>query len=523
LPLIQFSRTDAIPRIASDHVAAHLVRLDVNADGRYDDIDAMLIARFLIGLRGEGLLSGLPVRGARQSAAAIQSYIAGGCDTDTATTTAWHQATFTESSAPIRSPERGFYAFPSDSFVGVSDATMSNVRSNRPNISLLVAIVRLDEYRSIPLPPSFLDSIAAAFARARNHGFKLILRFAYNYSDNGEDAPLARVLEHISQLAPIVRDNSDVIYVWQGGFIGKWGEMHSSSNGLNTPENEAAIRDALLAALPTSRFLQWRYPNDLMLWDSSPGSESDAFGTSRRARVGLYNDCFMSNDTDVGTYSSNVTTRALQRDYVASRSAIAPFGGETCNASNPEQQRRSCSAILSEGAQFHLTYLNRQYYTGFHDQWAAEGCFATVENSLGYRWVLESLNVPKTAARGQRIQAVISLKNVGWSRLLNARHLQVQLVSRSAPTSTPIVLSSTWDARSLRPNESKRLYFSTMLPQSAQLGEYDVYIAAPDISPSLATNPEFSVRFANTDVPGLGQSWSQTRGSFRSGASVTVQ
>lgn len=519
---------EARERAAHEHIATHLARLDLNADGVYDTTDALIAARAMLGFRNDALTAGLNVVGARNTAAAIQSFIDGSCVVNVATNNNWRGATFTESDATLTNPERGWWVFLSDNFVNVTDSDIAWTQTAYPEAALGYAVVRLDNYRNQTLPQSFLDGITAAFAKVRARGMKVVLRFAYNYPGSEaspivDDAPLARMLEHIGQIAPIVQANSDVVYVWQAGFIGMWGEGHSSTNGLDSPANKITIRDALLNVLPSGRFLMWRYPLDQIAWDAAPGEEADAFGASRKARMGMYNDCFMSSPTDVGTYDDNATIRAQQRTYVATRSSIAPFGGETCNAGAVTGQRRTCSAILSEGAQFHMSYLNRTYYDAFHTQWQTEGCFDDVSRRLGYRWVLTNSSVPTTLTSGQNASASITMKNVGWARLYNPRPLKLLLVSRSNPSATPIALTTAHDARMLKPNEERSFLFNGGIASDATSGIYDVFVAAPDAAATLAANTRYAIRFANSDDASKSQAWDATRGAFKTGLAVTIR
>lgn len=512
------------------HVATFLPQLDVTLDGRFDELDAIIIARAMLGFRNDALTQGLALTGAgaRESSSAIQSYLDSGCPVDGATQSVWSAAAFTESSEVIRNPERGFWVFLTDNFATATEADLGWFQTTYPDITLGYAVVRLDAFRNQTLSQAFLDGLDAAFARARARGIKLILRFAYNYPSGEatpilDDAPLPRVLEHIAQLGPLVRANADVIYVWQAGFIGLWGEGHGSTHGLDTAESKVVIRDALLSELPPDRFLMWRYPPDQMIWDPSPGEESDAFTGTRKARMGMYNDCFMSSDTDVGTYSENPTLRATQRAYVAARSAIAPFGGETCNAATPTQQRRSCSAIMGEGPQFHMSYLNRTYYNAFHSQWQTEGCFDAIAQKLGYRWVLEDLVVPRVGQRSQLLQASLAIRNVGWARLYNERSVTLQLVSRANPSGPAITLTTAWDPRTLKPGEVAEVLFQARLPLDATVGLYDVFVAAPDRATALAQNSAYAIRFANAENIAAAQAWDATRGAFKTGLAIEIR
>src|SRR5690606_12264941 len=131
--------------------------------------------------------------------------------------------------------------------------------------SLYFSYVRLDAYRDVEIPSDFLEEIEAGFAKVRAEGAKHVLRFAYNfgpYPDSEPDASLEWVLAHIEQLTPLIQENVDVIATLQAGFIGAWGEWHTSTNGLDNITDKTEVLDALLAALPESRTVQLRYPPD---------------------------------------------------------------------------------------------------------------------------------------------------------------------------------------------------------------------------------------------------------------------
>jgi hypothetical protein len=530
--LTLFSRRDAAAALQATevsthaHIASNLPRIDVNADGKFDVIDSTIIVRSLLGFRDDALITGLSVSGARAASAAIQSFIAAGCVSDAATQSTWQSAVLTESTAVIRNPERGFWVYLSDDFSTITDEEIADYGTTYPNSSLGYAFVRLDAYRTRTLPQSFIDNLTAKLAIIRARGMKLILRFSYNNggsSPAGDDAPLARVREHITQLAPTVRANADIMYVWQAGFIGAFGEQHSSTNGLDTLANKTIIRDALLDVLPANRFLLWRDPRDQIAWDATPGTEADAFGTSRKARMGMHNDCFLASDTDVGTYDENPTVRATQRAYASARTAIAPYGGETCDAEDGlGQLRKTCADIMREGAEFRMSFLNGEYAPTFINGWKADGCFDDVAKKLGYRWVLGNTTAPKAVARGSAAQVSASIKNVGWARIYNARPITVKLVSRTTPTAPAITATAVWDPRSLKPNDATTILFTVNVPANAAVGAYDVMLASPDPLPSIASNAAYSVRFANADNAALNQRWDATRGAFVTGLTITV-
>ena len=424
---------------------------------------------------------------------------------------------FAPTDAEVVNPERGFWSFAAEDFSTATREDMDSIRA--AGMTLAYGVVRLDGYRAGPLPASLLDRLRGAFAASRAAGVKVILRFAYNYPESSqdyeraEDAPLAVVLGHIAQLRRTVAENADVIAVWQAGFIGAWGEGHTSSNGLDQPARKRVIRDTLLAALPPGRTLQWRYPADLIRWYPDPRDAA-------RARIGVHNDCFLSSPTDSGTYDEQPALRGRQRAYVASLSSLTPFGGETCDA-EPDAVRTGCDAILTEGRRFHLTTLGRDYYRAFHDRWAKDGCYSTIERTMGYRVSLVSAGAPDRVARGETAVATVRLRNIGWARPINPRQLVLRLVHlRTGRTYT----ISGGGIENLDPGAGRAatFRFPWRVAASAPSGAYALALAAPDASPSLATDPRYALRFANAHQPSAGQVWNAKSGSFRLGLTIAV-
>jgi hypothetical protein len=429
-------------------------------------------------------------------------------------------ATFSPTTQDFPNPERGFYAFTTD----LADLDTSELTYVRDTLGLRLAFVptKLDAYLSQALPQSYLSQLTARFALVRAGGVKLVLRFAYNYDAGGQDAPLSLVQQHIGQLAPLLKANADVIAYLQAGFIGAWGEWHTSSSNLTTDANRAAVRDALLAAAPTSQIVQFRYPPDLIKWYPTVLEPSQALGATDQARIGSHNDCFLSSDTDVGTYSGDTTLGDQQRAYVKALSALTPYGGETCDASDASQQRRSCAAILAEGRDYHLTYLNVSYYTAFHQQWKSEGCYDEVARSMGYRFQLDAISHPMNATPGATLTAQVDLRNVGWSRLFSARKLTLTL--RHQVSGALISGSGDTDLRTLpaQATASTPITVTLSIPAGAASGDYDVLLGAPDIYPTTSGDARHAIRFANADDQARDQAWEPTTARFRAGTRVSV-
>lgn len=393
---------------------------------------------------------------------------------------------------------------------------------------VVYAPVRLDAYATTTLPQAVLDQLSDRFAMARRAGLKLVPRFLYNYPQNetqyrnAKDAPLDRVLAHIGQLKPVLAANADVIAFLQAGFIGAWGEWHTSSNGLTAADSRTRIRDALLDALPGDRFLQLRYPAYLMQWSAATPSWRDGTAASR---IGLHNDCFLASATDVGTYSEDAGTRSRERDYVAALGRVAPFGGETCNPAdeaNPTP-RSNCEDILREGRQFALSYLNEDYYrTLFHARWEAQGCMAEVRRSMGYRFEYESLQHSAELRVGDSGELQLDVRNVGWARAYNPRGAALMLRATDGSSLTRIALAGI-DPRDWLPGPATAARSSFVVPAGTLPGRYEVLLALPDGAERLAGDARFSIRPGNADDAAKRQGWDAGLGAFRTGTEFIVK
>lgn len=435
-------------------------------------------------------------------------------------------ARFTPSDADWPNPERGFYRWSWTKLNALSASDMQDAYEQ--GYRLLYTPLDLSSYRSRELPASLLTRLDTSFARARAAGVKLIVRASYNYPEseteyrNVKDAPLSRVLGHIAQLKPVLQRNADVIAFVQAGFIGAWGEWHTSSNQLTTPANRTQVRDALLDAVPASRFVQLRTPAYVMDWAPTLSTLAAVLGGAYR--MGVHNDCFLASTTDVGTYDENAGRRATQRDYVDRLGDLAPFGGETCDPADEDQPtpRTTCPDILAEGARYNLTYLNDEYYRDlFHTQWEQGGCMAEVRRRMGYRLEWVQAEHADAVGRGEDLAVALTVRNTGWARLFNPRAMQ--LVLRDGAGAVHRLPASGADPRTWAAGSETAETVRSTVPADLPAGTYEVLLALPDGDARLAADARFAVRPANADAPAAGQRWDAALGAFALGTRVLVR
>ncbi len=400
-------------------------------------------------------------------------------------------ALFTPSVATMTNPDRGFYSWAATPDV----AGYAAVRA--AGFSLVRQYFMLDTFRDQPLPQSYLDSLSWEFAAARQTGVKHIVRFAYNFGPlpNPEpDATQSRIEQHLQQLAPLLAANEDVISSVEAGFIGAWGEWHSSTNGLDTNAGaKSAILAALMAAVPPSRMIALRYPSDMQLLNGPPIAPAEAFSGSSRARVGSHQDCFLASEDDWGTWGRGGNPIAVDKAYVAENGRWAVVGGETCNVNPP---RSLCPTALTELEYLHFSNLDVDYEPAVVQGFRNGGCYDEINRRLGYRFELTSASYIGSTVRGGIVPITVNLRNVGYAAMFNARPVFAVLTKGGTRIATPLAV----DPRTWAPGKSQTVYGLIPLSTSMPPGTYTLSLWLPDQSASIRNDARFAVQFANQGV-----------------------
>jgi Domain of unknown function (DUF4832)/Domain of unknown function (DUF4874) len=470
---------------------------------------------------------------------------------------------YVPSTEEFPNPERGFY-IQADNHASAPSSVPSNLASWRVDgkdspggvysakVSLLQRVFYLDTFVNGPISSNYLNSIQADFDSVRAQGDKLIVRFAYNRDQRRpfHEPTKAQILAHIVQLKPLLQKNSDIIAVLQEGFIGAWGEGYFTDNfytgGQATAQNwkdRADVIEALLDALPPERMMQVRTPQMKQKYvhgptaptDATPLSAADAFGGSRAARIGFYNDCYLADSTDMGTFSdydlghgTSAQDTTNFRNYLAQETRYAPMGGETCALNPPTADCASVGGNADPDMAFsHYSFLNEGYNASVNNNWAAHGCMEDIKRRLGYRLQLVSGILPTEAQAGQVIPLTLEFQNTGFAALFNPRGMELILRNTTTGKKYFAELSRDFDARRWLPGTNYLLTAKLSLATNMVAGGYEMLLNLPDPAPSLYTNAAYSIRLANSNAVSsvgatLGDFWEPATGYHRLGQILTV-
>lgn len=399
--------------------------------------------------------------------------------------------TYVVSNTIFPNPERGFIR----TMIVYSEGTPLNaVQLNTlrtQNISLVLRFFYLDAFKNQAISAAELSLIQGDLDKIRNAGLKAILRFAYTDNISGTDAPYSIIVQHLDQLKPVFEINKDVIAFVQAGFIGAWGEWHSSSNGLATIDNERLVLNKLLSVLPDGIMVQVRTPGmkQQIFNTTSPVGADIAYSNESRARVGHHNDCFLTGGTDYGTYNNIVA----EKQYISSEALYVPTGGETCPPSAGYDP--SCNEGRNEMKLLKWTYLNLDWYPATINAWKTSGCFDEFQKNLGYRLALVNSKFSKTVTG--TLSAVVNITNKGYAPLYNKKISY--LVLKNKATGLYYEKELAVDVRNCKPEGILAINESISL-SGIPAGDYDLYLRIADKAASLKPRVEYAVRLANTDV-----------------------
>jgi Domain of unknown function (DUF4832)/Domain of unknown function (DUF4874) len=415
---------------------------------------------------------------------------------------------YTPDSSDFTNPERGFYYQLESNSAAPQPLTAGELQSIRgQGISVVRRLFNMTTFRDSAISSSYLQQISNDFNTARANGFKLNVRFAYTFNEAPphNDATIDRIESHIDQLAPLLVANTDVISHLDAGFIGRWGEWHTSSNSNDTPANMTRVLNKLLTVLPASRSVVVRTPGYKRVINNRMAAltETEAFSGSNISRTGHLNDCFLTDASDSGTYLGNAAEIQEQKNYIAAETKYTPMSGETCRV----EPRANCSTALAEMSQLHWSILNYTYHPDVLQGWRNQGCFDDIKRRLGYRFELINASLNAIADVGRPFPITIKIKNSGFAAPFNAR--PVHLIFESVSTGKIVRLPLRSDPRKWLPDVDGGIHNiseSVVIPQKLARGQYRLYLDLPDASPALNNQSAFHIRMANQGT------WDAVRG-----------
>ncbi|NOK59348.1 MAG: hypothetical protein GFH27_549283n192 [Chloroflexi bacterium AL-W] len=443
--------------------------------------------------------------------------------------------TYATSDTIFPNPERGWYfiQMPYGSVTRpLHDVDFDGLRQQ--NITMIRQVYLLDKWRNQALPQSLLDTMQADFDLVRENGFKIILKFSYNWvhSETGnQDASVLRIDQHLDQMQPLLEENEDVIAFLEESFVGYWGEWHDSTSGHVIPmtltlTDEGRQAFNRVADYLPSRMWSSRYGQQLMQIYETPLADEDVFTTARQARVGLFNAGFRSDPSDFGSWSTyDPELEAQEKAFAEQSTAYTIQSGEPGGIQDPANAAyaKSRDGAIADWSRFHYSALavnqSDAEATGQYDAWKQNGAYDVGDRRFGYRFRLIEATLPKTATANEQLSVSVQMANDGWARPYNPRDLEVVLRHTETDAVVRLQVETDQDMRLFLPGpgETKDLSLAVALPEDIASGDYKVLLNLPDPAATLNDRPEYSIRLANHNV------WEASTGYNKLNATLQVE
>lgn len=334
-----------------------------------------------------------------------------------------------ESSEKLNNPRRGFFRMVTFCLDQQPDFTKLET-CLADGLRLFLVFIDIGAYRDQTIPEEAQFRMLEIMRRVTERS-DIILRIAYDRLGKGfekEPGTLDQVIEHMEILGRIVARFEKHVLVYQGLFIGSWGEMHSSK--FTSPDRLKKLYNTYKNSFDHVR-LAVRKPSHIRCLMSEERIKSQ--------NIGLFDDAIFGSVDHLGTYGirhrsdENWTDSWCpedERKFIAERTERVPFGGEAI--CGEEKNFLSC---VNEMQQLHVTYLSIEHDPERIAEWknavVADGIFRSkaaidyIEAKLGYRYVVSGVKFVKQGFIKRHYFLDINVKNVGFAASDIPLHLYV--------------------------------------------------------------------------------------------------
>ena len=400
----------------------------------------------------------------------------------------------------------------------------------------------LTDYLKTKIPDQAFRNMQAVFDEIKKTGYKVILLFAYRYDDGCKYETYEDIKRHLIQLKPFLQKNESLIYAFQAGFLGLWGEWHHSGLDNSLFHRQVVIRD-ILQTIPAGRKMQVRetiyktdaagfirrnpnspisyYPlsaeeykrigfqNAYFVLDQGPDShwdyrwpDNDYFMVEKEALSTVVDGEMPYDGNGYGTfnlvaYGNGGGWRAVKRMKTHAHSSFSVVHNYNTNIAAWKKQ-----FLYPGNFRDNNMVVTDDYFLNQQGQETGRTAYEYIRDHLGYRFQLKEAIIPMSVSRGDPATFTIRLKNFGFAPLINKRPVYLVLIDEK---NQPLEFLTENDPRKWLPVDASpdgmyTLEHSFHFSDSFSPGLYKVGIWMPDESDDLKYNTDYAIRFANGDM-----------------------
>ena len=353
-------------------------------------------------------------------------------------------------------------------------------------------------YEDLELTEVALNNLEQLLTKIKEENKNVVIRFSYDPGYQGFiniEASISMIETHIKQLSGVLNKFYETVTAIEAGLLGPWGEMHTSV--MSTEENKAKV------------FKFWlENTNNIPILSRSPNAMLSYFGKGliemekeeikegdEGYYLGLFNDCYLSSDSDVGTYKID---RTREVNWLSKQNEHLPYGGETCYV----HRMNDLDNAIPEMYKLGLSHLNQGYRPEVISKWKSStydsslgsdsifygvSGFDYIKAHMGYRLVIKSINVEYE--KGGAFELVMKIDNVGFGNMLKEKNVDIIYTDMVNNITERVNLGKYKGENELRIN-------GELLP--IENDEYKVFIKIYGLNEN--DTDYYYVQFANDDI-----------------------
>ncbi|MGZ8509185.1 MAG: DUF4832 domain-containing protein [Chitinophagaceae bacterium] len=456
---------------------------------------------------------------------------------------------------PVANPERGFRL---EHIMKASDlmnpyhkinhtnsmaALLKNDESNYAEKTKVTQLYfYLTDYMKTKIPEQAFRNMQSILDEIKKTGYKVILLFAYRYDESCQYETYDDIKRHLAQLKPFLQKNESLIYSFQAGFLGLWGEWHHSGLDNSLFHRQVVIRD-ILKTIPANKKMQVRetvyktnaagfirrntnspilyYPlsteecnrigfqNAYFVLDQGPQChwdyrwpDNDYLMVEKEA-LSTVVDGEMPYDGN-GEYTFNTIAAGNQGGWLAAKRMRKHAHSSFSVVHNYKVNIAAWKKQFLSPAQFRNDKIEvtDDYFLDQLGRDVSRTAYEYIRDHLGYRFQLKDATIPAVVNRGDSASFSIRLKNFGFAPLINKRPVYLVLIDDKNQVSEFLTNA---DARKWLPanhaaDEPYTIRHTISFPASLNPGLYKVGVWMPDDSNELKYDVNYAIHFANGNI-----------------------
>ncbi len=235
------------------------------------------------------------------------------------------------------------------------------------NETLALVLADIGAYSSKNIDDSALDFFKYILGKFKEKNKEIILRIVYDTEGKGmqkEPSLFSQVAIHMQQLGGIVKEYADNIFLFQGLFVGSWGEMHTSK--FLSEEKLKILYSKWIQETGGSVKISFRTPVQVrIVKEKNSGSNN----------IGIFDDAIFASPTHLGTFGIADENRwekpwckDKELEFARKISEKIPCGGEAVAGENFPSSDETIKLLRD----MNINYLNCIHDTRILEYWKSQ-------------------------------------------------------------------------------------------------------------------------------------------------------